>query len=119
MGTPKVFESEYRFCLILWENEPIKSSELVKLCAESDLSASELVERNDLAQINDEALLARTLDAALEQNPSLLSDFLGGKTAAEKAIIGKTMAATAGKANPVILGELWNRKKRELAAGNR
>ena len=34
MGTPKVFESEYRFCLILWEHEPIKSSELVKLCKE-------------------------------------------------------------------------------------
>lgn len=34
MNTPKVFESEYRFCLILWENEPIKSSELVKLCKE-------------------------------------------------------------------------------------
>ncbi len=34
MGTPKVFESEYRFCLILWENEPIKSSELVTLCRE-------------------------------------------------------------------------------------
>ena len=32
MDTPKVFESEYRFCLILWEHEPIKSSELVKLC---------------------------------------------------------------------------------------
>ena len=32
MDTPKVFESEYRFCLILWENEPIKSSELVNLC---------------------------------------------------------------------------------------
>ena len=32
METPKVFESEYRFCLILWEHEPIKSSELVKLC---------------------------------------------------------------------------------------
>ena len=32
MEAPKVFESEYRFCLILWENEPIKSSELVKLC---------------------------------------------------------------------------------------
>lgn len=30
--TPKVFESEYRFCLILWEHEPVKSSELVKLC---------------------------------------------------------------------------------------
>ncbi len=32
MSTPKIFESEYRFCLILWECEPIKSSELVKLC---------------------------------------------------------------------------------------
>ena len=32
MEIPKVFESEYRFCLILWENEPIKSIELVKLC---------------------------------------------------------------------------------------
>lgn len=34
MEIPKVFESEYRFCLILWEHEPIKSSELVNLCRE-------------------------------------------------------------------------------------
>lgn len=34
MEAPKVFESEYRFCLILWEHEPIKSSELVRLCQE-------------------------------------------------------------------------------------
>ena len=34
METPKVFESEYRFCLILWEHEPVKSKELVKLCEE-------------------------------------------------------------------------------------
>lgn len=34
MDTPKVFESEYRFCLILWEHEPVKSSELVNLCKE-------------------------------------------------------------------------------------
>lgn len=34
MSTPKVFESEYRFCLILWEHEPVKSSELVNLCKE-------------------------------------------------------------------------------------
>ena len=33
METPKVFESEYKFCLILWEHEPIKSSELVNLCS--------------------------------------------------------------------------------------
>ncbi len=34
MSIPKIFESEYRFCLILWEHEPIKSSELVNLCRE-------------------------------------------------------------------------------------
>ena len=34
METPKIFESEYRFCLILWEHEPITASELVKLCQE-------------------------------------------------------------------------------------
>ncbi|MBE6651192.1 MAG: BlaI/MecI/CopY family transcriptional regulator [Ruminococcaceae bacterium] len=34
METPKIFESEYRFCLLLWENEPIKSPDLAKLCFE-------------------------------------------------------------------------------------
>ncbi len=34
MDIPKVFESEYRFCLILWEHEPVKSGDLVKLCRE-------------------------------------------------------------------------------------
>ena len=32
METPKIFESEYRFCLILWEHEPVTPAELVKLC---------------------------------------------------------------------------------------
>lgn len=32
METPKIFESEYRFCLILWEHEPVTAAELVKLC---------------------------------------------------------------------------------------
>ena len=34
MSTPKIFESEYRFCLILWEHEPLPSAELAKLCKE-------------------------------------------------------------------------------------
>lgn len=31
---PKIFESEYRFCLILWEQEPVSTVQLVKLCQE-------------------------------------------------------------------------------------
>ena len=32
--SPKIFESEYRFCLILWEQEPINSTKLAQLCKE-------------------------------------------------------------------------------------
>lgn len=34
MATPKIFESEYRFCLILWKHEPINSTQLARLCHE-------------------------------------------------------------------------------------
>lgn len=34
METPKIFESEYRFCLLLWEHEPINSTHLAQLCKE-------------------------------------------------------------------------------------
>ena len=35
METPKIFESEYRFCLILWDNEPVSSGRLVQLAKEN------------------------------------------------------------------------------------
>ena len=34
METPKIFESEYRFCLIVWEHEPVNSTKLVQLAKE-------------------------------------------------------------------------------------
>ena len=34
MEVPKIFESEYRFCMILWECEPVSTAELVKRCQE-------------------------------------------------------------------------------------
>ena len=32
MGIPKIHESEYRFCLIMWECEPVTAVDLAKLC---------------------------------------------------------------------------------------
>ena len=32
MDFPKIHESEYRFCLLMWEHEPITAAQLVKLC---------------------------------------------------------------------------------------
>jgi predicted transcriptional regulator len=34
MTIPKIPEGEYRFCMIMWEHEPVSSPELVKLCQE-------------------------------------------------------------------------------------
>ncbi|MBQ2690651.1 MAG: BlaI/MecI/CopY family transcriptional regulator [Clostridia bacterium] len=34
MSVPKIFESEYRFCLILWKHEPINSTQLARICKE-------------------------------------------------------------------------------------
>ena len=34
MDIPKIHESEYRFCLIMWEYEPVTAVQLVKLCQE-------------------------------------------------------------------------------------
>lgn len=34
MQIPKIHESEYRFCLVMWEHEPVTAVELVKLCQE-------------------------------------------------------------------------------------
>lgn len=34
MNIPKIHEGEYRFCLVMWEREPVTAVELVKLCQE-------------------------------------------------------------------------------------
>ena len=34
MNIPKIHEGEYRFCLIMWEHQPVTAAELVKLCQE-------------------------------------------------------------------------------------
>lgn len=33
--TPQIFESEYKFCLLLWEHEPVNSTRLVEICKEN------------------------------------------------------------------------------------
>ena len=34
MEIPKIHEGEYRFCLILWEQEPVSAAQLARLCQE-------------------------------------------------------------------------------------
>ena len=74
---------------------------------QSELSPRELVEKYGLAQINDEESIKKILLKVIEENPKLLADYKNGKTAAKKAIIGKIMAATGGKANPTLANKIF------------
>lgn len=64
-----------------------------------------LVELLDLSQIRDEARLRAEIEGVKAQFPKLFEDLASGKTAAKKAIIGKVMASTNGRADPSLLNK--------------
>ena len=96
----------------LWGEGMINSSTVKNLIGQmwkNNRSPAELVREQDLAQINDAALLRDAVERALNDNPKALADYRNGKKAAAKVIMGRVMAQTRGRANPVLLGELVER----------
>ena len=82
---------------------------LLKMLEGECISPREAVEREGLAQINDIAVLESLLSEAFAVDPKSVSDYKNGKTAARKAIIGRAMAKSRGRANPVLLQEIFDR----------
>lgn len=80
---------------------------LLSMLSQSELSPRELVEKHAMAQINDPVKIADMLKQVLSDNPKLLEDYKSGKTAVKKAIIGKMMAVSAGKANPATADKIF------------
>lgn len=74
----------------------------------------QLVKERNLGQISDRATLLAYVQAAIADNPKSVADYFSGKTAALKAIVGKIMSATGGKANPVIVNELLDAELEKL-----
>ena len=107
MTTPKVYDSEYRFCQILWEQEPVKSRELVRLCQEQlgwkatttytvikrlsqrgvlkneDTIVTSLVSREDVQAAELEELVDKTFDGSL---PAFVAAFTRHQKITEKEI---------------------------------
>jgi len=107
METPKIFESEYRFCRILWENEPIGSGALVQLCREQlgwkptttytvikrlsergvvkneNAVVTSLVSREDMQKAEIDELVETRFDGSL---PAFLAAFVRGRKLSEKEI---------------------------------
>lgn len=82
------------------------AKKLLQRLWERDFSPEDIVRKEGLEQINDAAFLRGYVKSAIEENPASVSDYKRGKTAAAKAIVGKVMSATDGRANPAIVSKL-------------
>ena len=100
METPKIFDSELRFCEILWEHQPVRSSELAHLCAEKlgwkksttytvikrltergvvqteDAVVTALVSRDQVQRAESRAFVERNFSGSLS---GFLNAFVGGR----------------------------------------
>lgn len=100
METPKIFESEYRFCQLLWDREPVGSMELVRLCREKlgwkksttytvirrlaergvvkleSATVTALVSREQVQRSESRQFVDRAFDGSL---PRFIAAFAGGK----------------------------------------
>ena len=100
MEAPKIFDSELRFCEILWEHQPVRSSELAHLCAEKlgwkksttytvikrltergvvqteDAVVTALVSRDQVQRAESRAFVERNFSGSL---PGFLNAFVGGR----------------------------------------
>ena len=100
---------------LLWEGVINSSTakKVISMLWEKDQSPRILVEQSNLAQIRDESLLRELVTKMLAENPKLLSDYRGGKLAAAKAMTGRVMAMSGGRADPILLEQVLKEALKE------
>lgn len=64
------------------------------------------VEAHGLSLVDDSDLIAGTIRAVLDANPKSVADYRGGKDRAFGFLVGQTMKALGGKANPQTVRQL-------------
>ena len=64
------------------------------------------VEEHGLKTVNDEGALKAALEQAIANNPKAVADYKGGKEKALGALVGQTMKAMKGKANPGMINQM-------------
>ena len=79
---------------------------------ETGRSALHIVEEQGLAQISDLEELSRIIEQVIAENPGPVAEYLGGKEAVLRFLVGQVMKATRGKANPKLVNRLLREKLR-------
>ena len=77
---------------------------------EENVDPEKYVEEHGLKTVNDEGALIEVLEKVIADNPQAVVDYKGGKEKALGALVGQTMKAMKGKANPGLV----NQKLREM-----
>lgn len=71
-----------------------------------DIDPEQYVEERGLRTVSDEDALRRVIAKVIEDTPHAVSDYRGGKEKALGALIGRTMKAMEGKADPALVGKI-------------
>ena len=101
MATPKIFESEYRFCLLLWENEPVNSTKLVSLCKE----------KLGWSKATTYTVIRRLAERGVVQNENAIVTSLISKEEAQKARLEEMMEETFEGSMPAFLAAFSKSKR--------
>ncbi len=97
----------------LTESKAINSSvakEVFEKIFSEDVDPEVYVEEHGLKMVNDEGALEEVLKKVIADNPQAAEDYRGGKEKALGALVGQTMKAMKGKADPGLV----NRKLKEM-----
>ena len=71
-----------------------------------DVDPEQYVEEHGLKTVHDEGALKAVLEQVIADNPQAVSDYRGGKEKALGALVGQTMMAMKGKANPGMVNQM-------------
>lgn len=93
----------------LTESGAINSSvakEVFEKVFKDNIDPDKYVEENGLKQVNDEGALRTTVEEIVKANPQSVEDYRNGKEKAIGFLVGQTMKAMKGKANPGMVNEM-------------
>ena len=83
-----------------------QAREVFKIMCETGKDAAVIIKEEGMEQISDEGALITIIDEVIQNNPKSVTDYKGGKEKALGALVGQTMKATKGQANPAVVNKL-------------
>ena len=86
------------------------AKEVFEAMWEGEGSAEEIIERKGLVQITDDSEIEDIVKKVIENNPSQVREYLGGKNQLLGYFVGQIMKETKGKANPQKVNEILKKK---------